>query len=122
MKIDGTTYTSPRTLSVDKGTSHTIQVISPQEQDDTSKVSGTDMKYTFEKWTDGNTANPRTVTVNSDVTYTAQMKVECKIETATQPLHNDDCGKRMVHSKHKQDIHCSYSDGVYLQSLASQWR
>ncbi len=85
LKIDGTTYTSPRTLSVDKGTSHTIQVISPQEQDDTSKVSGTDMKYTFEKWTDGNTANPRTVTVNSDVTYTAQMKVECKIETATQP-------------------------------------
>ncbi|RAM59421.1 hypothetical protein DS66_06270 [Mesotoga sp. SC_3PWM13N19] len=70
---------------MDKGTSHTIQVISPQEQDDTSKVSGTDMKYTFEKWTDGNTANPRTVTVNSDVTYTAQMKVECKIETATQP-------------------------------------
>ncbi|WP_367361807.1 hypothetical protein [Mesotoga sp.] len=45
LKIDGTTYTSPRTLSVDKGTSHTIQVISPQEQDDTSKVSGTDMKY-----------------------------------------------------------------------------
>jgi immune inhibitor A len=85
LKIDGTTYTSPRTLSVDKGTSHTIQVISPQEQDDTSKVSGTDMKYTFEKWTDGNTANPRTVTVNSDVTYTAQMKVECKVETATQP-------------------------------------
>ncbi len=56
---------------MDKGTSHTIQVISPQEQDDTSKVSGTDMKYTFEKWTDGNTANLRTVTVNSDVTYTA---------------------------------------------------
>ena len=85
LKIDGTTYTSPRILSVDKGTSHTIQVISPQEQDDTSKVSGTDMRYTFEKWTDGNTANPRTVTVNSDVTYTAQMKVECKVETATQP-------------------------------------
>ncbi|WP_367361808.1 hypothetical protein [Mesotoga sp.] len=80
LKIDGTTYTSPRTLSVDKGTSHTIQVISPQEQDDTSKVSSTDMKYTFEKWTDGNTANPGTVTVNSDVTHTAQMKVECKIE------------------------------------------
>ena len=85
VKIDGEENPSPFVKSVDKGSSHTIQAVTPQEKDLNNLVSGTDMRYTFEKWTDGNTANPRTVTVNSDVTYTAQMKVEYKVETATQP-------------------------------------
>ena len=85
VKIDGVESPSPFVKSVDKGSSHTIQAVTPQEKDLNNLVSGTDMRYTFEKWTDGNTANPRTVTVNSDVTYTAQMKVEYKVETATQP-------------------------------------
>ncbi len=85
VKIDGAENPSPFAKSVDKGSSHTIQAVTPQEKDINNLVSGTDKRYTFEKWTDGNTANPRTVTVNSDVTYTAQMKVEYKVETATQP-------------------------------------
>ena len=85
VKIDGAENPSPFEKSVDKGSSHTIQAVTPQEKDVSSLISGTDMRYTFDKWTDGNTANPRTVTVNSDVTYTAQMKVEYKVETATQP-------------------------------------
>jgi len=59
--------------------------VTPQEKDINNLVSGTDKRYTFEKWTAGNTANPRTVTVNSDVTYTAQMGISYKVETATQP-------------------------------------
>jgi hypothetical protein len=85
VKIDGAENPSPFAKSVDKGSSHTIQAVTPQEKDINNLVSGTDKRYTFEKWTDGNTANPRTVTVNSDVTYTAQMGISYKVETATQP-------------------------------------
>ncbi|MEP0824099.1 MAG: hypothetical protein HRF40_01285, partial [Nitrososphaera sp.] len=70
--IDSSSYTTDTsgqvTVQVSQGT-HTIAVHSSYLQS-----SGT--RYLFEKWSDGGgvTANPRTVTVNSAVTFTAMEK------------------------------------------------
>ncbi len=79
VKIDNTEYTSPKSLQLMPG-NHTIKVTSPQETDKSVHVSGNDTKYTFEKWNDNNTENPRQVNVTNDATYTAQMKVQYKLE------------------------------------------
>ena len=41
----------------------------------TTRIWGTpEVGYQFDKWTDGNTENPRTITVNGNATYTAVFK------------------------------------------------
>jgi predicted RNA-binding protein with TRAM domain len=85
VKIDGSTYTSAKSITVEHGTSQTIEAISPQEKNMSSHVSGNDTRYSFIKWNDGNTSKSRTVTVTDDVTYTAQMKIEYKVEVSSSP-------------------------------------
>jgi outer membrane protein assembly factor BamB len=79
VKIDNVEYISPKSLQVTAG-SHTIEVITPQEKDNSTHVSGNDTRYIFDRWNDNNTENPRTVNVTGDITYTAQMKVQYKVE------------------------------------------
>ena len=41
----------------------------------TTRIWGTpEVGYQFDRWTDGNTDNPRTITVNGNATYTAVFK------------------------------------------------
>ena len=44
-------------------------------QPKTANVNGKTINYTFVKWEDGNTENPRTFYTSHDVTHTAIMKV-----------------------------------------------
>jgi len=74
IKIDGVSYTSPKSLMVDEE-NHTIEVISPQYKDKGAWIAGNDTKYVFDEWDDGNTSNPRNVYVDSDITCTASMEV-----------------------------------------------
>jgi hypothetical protein len=85
VQINGTNYTSPKTASFEEGESVDIGVISPQEKDKSGYVTGTDTRYTFNQWNDGNTNKTRTITINSDKTYTAEMDKEYKVETGTNP-------------------------------------
>ena len=85
ISIGGTNYTSPKTVTLNSGTSRAIEVTSPQEKDKSAQVTGTDARFTFIQWSDTNTNNPRTITLNSDMTYTAEMKVEYKVTTGTNP-------------------------------------
>jgi len=85
VQIGGTNYTSPKTMSFEKGETVNIGVTSPQEKDKSIYVTGTDTRYTFKQWNDGNTNKTRTITINNDITYTAEMEKEYKIETATSP-------------------------------------
>ncbi|WP_258006279.1 S8 family peptidase [Mesotoga sp. B105.6.4] len=85
ISIGGTNYTSPKTVTLNSGTSRAIEVTSPQEKDKSAQVTGTDTRFTFIQWSDTNTNNPRTITLNSDMTYTAEMKVEYKVATGTNP-------------------------------------
>ncbi|TYC02694.1 MAG: hypothetical protein FXF54_01335, partial [Kosmotoga sp.] len=83
--IGGMNYTSPETMSFEEGEAVNIGVTSPQEKDKNSHVTGIDTKYTFKQWNDGNTDKTRTITINSDKTYTAEMEKEYKVETCTSP-------------------------------------
>ena len=85
ISIGGTNYTSPKTVILNSGTSISVAVTSPQEKDKSGQVTGTDTRFTFLRWSDTNTNNPRTITLNSDMTYTAEMKVEYKVTTGTNP-------------------------------------
>ncbi|WP_148681251.1 InlB B-repeat-containing protein [Candidatus Nitrososphaera gargensis] len=81
--IDSSSYTTDTsgqvTVQVSQGT-HTIAVPSSYLQS-----SGT--RYLFEKWSDGGgvTANPRTVTVNSAVTFTAMEKKQHYLTMQVSP-------------------------------------
>lgn len=47
--------------------------------------------YKFEKWNDGNTDNPRTITVNADVTYTGTcVVIEDALEDVLRDMDEDD--------------------------------
>jgi len=79
IKIDGVSYTSPKSLEVEEG-NHTIEVVTPQYKDNSTWVSGSDTKYVFDEWDDGNKDNPREVHVDRDVTYTASMIVSYYVD------------------------------------------
>ena len=79
VKIDGNSYTSPKSLEVEKG-NHQIEVVTPQYKDKSTWVSGADTKYEFDEWNDGNKDNPRDVYVDKDVTYTASVVVSYYVD------------------------------------------
>ncbi|MBN1293330.1 MAG: hypothetical protein JXB48_15935 [Candidatus Latescibacteria bacterium] len=81
ISIDTTTFVSPGTWAFPAGSIVTISAISCHESDNDSQVSGIDIRYTFVRWNDMVTANPRNITVDSDMTLTALMGVNYKIET-----------------------------------------
>ncbi|MEM4976833.1 MAG: NEW3 domain-containing protein, partial [Desulfurococcaceae archaeon] len=72
VKVDGASYTTDSSgrvsLSVSSG-SHAVEVVSPY-----SPSSGT--RYVFTQWSDGSTANPRTISVTTDTVLTAYMKLQ----------------------------------------------
>ena len=83
--INDSSYSSPKTVSFAKGTSVEIGVETPQEFNTEDSVTGNDLRYTFEQWNDGNLNCNRTILITSDKTYTARMKKEFKVETASEP-------------------------------------
>jgi hypothetical protein len=58
--------------------------VTPQEKDINNLVSGTDKRYTFEKWKTQH-GEPEDCDGEQRCTYTAQMGISYKVETATQP-------------------------------------
>ncbi|MCD6267821.1 MAG: PEGA domain-containing protein, partial [Thermotogaceae bacterium] len=49
IKIDGVSYTSPKSLEVEEG-NHTIEVVTPQYKDNSTRVLGDDTRYEFDEW------------------------------------------------------------------------
>ncbi len=85
IKLDDKQAVSPFELVAEEGTSHSFSVTSPQEKDLSNLVTGTDVRYVFSSWNDGVTSVNRTVKLDSDFSFTANMNKELKVETATQP-------------------------------------
>lgn len=86
INIGGTEYTSPKTVNLPDGQTVSIGIVSPQETNSSVFVSGDDKRHEFLQWNDASTSKSRFVTVNSDITYTANMSVKYKVETATFPV------------------------------------
>ena len=70
------------TLTVKAGEGGTVSSTGGQYENGTSvTITATaNTGYEFEKWSDGNTDNPRTIIVNSNITVEAQFILECENE------------------------------------------
>lgn len=85
VRIDGTLYSSPKGMVIQGGASKQISVDTPQQKDISPWLTGIDARYTFANWDDTNTSNPRNVTINSDITYTAFMNAEYRFDVSASP-------------------------------------
>jgi hypothetical protein len=76
--VDGTSYPTPATFYWAPNSSHTLSF--------TPVSLGTGKQAGFEKWSDGNTHNPRTITAVSGVTtYTPIVGVQWQVTTSVNP-------------------------------------
>jgi hypothetical protein len=85
VQLDSISYPLPKYISCVAGSVFTVQMVSPQEKDLSTLVSGPDTRYTFASWSDFETANPREILVDKDISLTPRMQVTCKLETETNP-------------------------------------
>jgi len=76
--VDNINYTAPRTFSWIPGQSHTINILTPQEDSGTRRV--------FTNWNGGSSQNPRTITPNSSSTYTANFQTQYYLLTGPNPI------------------------------------
>ena len=76
--LSATWSAAPYSQSFPAGSSHSIEAQSPQSP-------GAGIQYVFVQWNDGNTQNPRTISVTADITYTAQFKTQYQLTVATNP-------------------------------------
>ncbi len=85
VSFDGSIKVSPVTFSVEENSEHTIEMITPQEKNESDYIDGFDTKYSYDSWNDGSTNNPRTITVDEDTEITAKTNKEYKVEITTIP-------------------------------------
>jgi len=78
VSIDGATYTADHTLSVNSGSTVSVQVLQTYFNNNWGR-------YTFWKWSDGNTQNPRSFTVTSSTTVTAYVYDERLVKVTWSP-------------------------------------
>ena len=69
---------APVAKSLVASTMHTIECQSPQP-------GAAGVQYLFTQWNDGSTANPRTITVAADATYTCSFRTQYQITVASAP-------------------------------------
>ena len=76
--VDGTTYTSPQTLTWTIGTSHTLATTSPQ-----TPIAGTE--YAFSGWSDGGTIAHSVTAPSTTTTYTASFTTSYLLTPGVSP-------------------------------------
>ena len=78
ISVDGTDRTAPYNTTWDSGTSHTLDVASPQ------RISGVGDRYVFSRWGHGGSQR-QTVRPTSNATYTAYFNLQHFLSTRTEP-------------------------------------
>ena len=76
MVVDGTAYTSPQSFTWTQGSSHTVNVTSPQ---------GTGTRYVFANWSDSGGQAHTIVTPGVSTTYTANFNTQYLLSTSVAP-------------------------------------
>ncbi|WP_181419020.1 fibronectin type III domain-containing protein, partial [Mesotoga sp. TolDC] len=76
VKVNGVKKIAPASTEVNHGDTVSLEIVTPQERDESTNVDGVDSRYSFLKWSDGNTSKARTITVTGNASLTAQMKSE----------------------------------------------
>ena len=78
--VDGSEYTSPLTLEWEVGSSHTLDVVSPQKSD------SPETQYVFSSWSDRKPQNQTIVVPPLGSSYTANFKVQHVLTTSVNLL------------------------------------
>ena len=76
--VDGTTYAAPHTFSWTAGSSHNLDVASPQS-------GGTGTQYVFSSWSDGGSQAHTITTPSAATTYTASFTTQYRLATSVNP-------------------------------------
>ncbi len=76
--VDGTNRTAPYTATWNSGSSHTLNVPSPQN------ITGVSSRYAFSRWSHGGSRS-QTVSPTSNSTYTANFTLQHFLSTRTEP-------------------------------------
>ena len=76
--VDGTNRTAPYTASWNSGSSHTLNVPSPQN------ITGVSSRYAFSRWSHGGSRS-QTVSPTSNSTYTANFTLQHFLSTRSSP-------------------------------------
>ncbi|MGC9384976.1 MAG: InlB B-repeat-containing protein, partial [Kosmotogaceae bacterium] len=84
--VDEETLLTPIIKNFKANSTHEFSMVDKQEKDISEYVTGNDTRYLFEKWNDGSTEISRTISLDSDKTFTASTKKYFKVETGTIPL------------------------------------
>ncbi|WP_367362898.1 hypothetical protein, partial [Mesotoga sp.] len=85
VKIDGVVKISPASVSGTHGSSVSVEIPDAQMRDVSDLVAGFDTRYSFNKWNDSNTSNPRTIVLEENKELFANLKTEYLVETGTYP-------------------------------------
>jgi len=83
LKVNGVKKVAPASVVVKHGESVSVEIVTPQERDESTNVDGMDSRYSFVKWSDGNTSKVRTLTATGNVSLTAQMKSEYLVSVSS---------------------------------------
>ncbi len=83
--IDKELYLSPKSLVVDKGSTHTLTVAETHELDISEFIEDFDTRYLFNNWEDGIDEPTRSLTINESTTFTANYDTFYKIEATSSP-------------------------------------
>ncbi len=83
VKVNGVKKVAPTSVVVNHGDTVTLEIVTPQERDESGNVEGIDTRYSFTKWSDGSTAKVRTITATGNVSLTAQMKSEYLVSVSS---------------------------------------
>ncbi|MCP8306549.1 MAG: matrixin family metalloprotease, partial [archaeon] len=73
IKVDGVDYTAPNSFDWDTGSTHVIEVPSPQSE-------GVDMRYVYKRWNDGGARVHSIIVGESDTTIVARFKPQYNVE------------------------------------------
>ncbi|PZC53016.1 hypothetical protein LH53_01265, partial [Mesotoga sp. TolDC] len=83
VKVNGVKKVAPASVVVNHGDTVSLEILTPQERDESGNVEGIDTRYSFTKWNDGNTSTTRNLVLSSSVSYTAQMKSEYLVSVSS---------------------------------------
>ena len=83
--VDEVQNSAPVNGSRLSGSSIIVSAVSPQEKDISTDVPGSDVRYSFYGWNDGDTSVTRTVSIIKDTAFTMQFSRQFKVVAVSSP-------------------------------------
>jgi hypothetical protein len=106
--VDGETYTGTRIFSWEPGSSHTISVATPQEEEST--------RYVFANWSDEGATSHTITTPLSATTYTASFTTQYQLITTASPAS----GGAIIANPESADGFYNSGESVQLTATANE--